>query len=318
MRSVTRLIDQIRNQTENEDFSDFVGIKDSEFIQYLNDAQYNLQSAIVHQHPRVFMSEEIIQAYSGVESYALPSDCFLGNKVHTVEYSPTGAEDDYYVLEQDNLKRRARGASGYPGRYIRIDGKIMLTPAPQGSGKIRVSYVRRLRELDIKRAVVAQKELEGNLVTTAADSQAEWTIELNNSGELETDTSSLSEHDFICIVDKEGNSIMKNIPIKSVNSELITCEPHTPGASETNSIPAGSYIVGGKDTTTHSELSIETERYLISYVAWKILKRDSSVDSQEAFQELSLMQQEIVKSYAVISDDVQYIPQLNSWDDWSY
>ena len=30
------------------------------------------------------------------------------------------------------------------------------------------------------------------------------------------------------------------------------------------------------------------------------------------------MQEEIVKSYAVISDDVQYIPQLNSWDDWSY
>jgi len=314
MRSVTRLIEQIRNQTENEDFSDFVGIKDQEFIQYLNDAQYNLQSAIVHQHPRVFMSEEIIQAVSGTESYALPSDCFLGNKVHTVEYSPTGAEDDYYVLEQDNLKRRARGASGYPGRYIRIDGKIMLTPAPQSSGKIRVSYVRRLRELDLRRAIVANPDQVGD---NDVNSSSDWQIKLDN-GSLQTDVDSLSKHDFICIVDKEGNSVIKNIPIKSIDSEIITCESHTLESSEPTTIPTGSYIVGGKDTTTHSELSIETERYLISYVAWKILKRDSSVDSQEAFQELSLMQEEIVKSYAVISDDVQYIPQLNSWDDWSY
>lgn len=317
MRSVTRLIEQIRKQTENEDFSDFVGIDDSEFIQYLNDAQYNLQSAIVHQHPRVFMSEEIIQAYSGVESYALPSDCFLGNKVHTVEYSPTGAEDDYYVLEQDNLKRRARGSSGYPARYIRIDGKIMLTPAPQGSGKIRVSYVRRLRELDMRRAAVLQKTENGQDVDTVISSSGTTTIMLDASL-TEPDTVNLKEHDYVCIVDKEGNNIVKNIPIVSIDTERLVVDAHTVATGESTIIPPGSYIVGGKDTTTHSELSIETERYLISYVGWKILKRDSSADSSEAFQELSLMQQEIIQSYAVISDDVQYIPQLNSWDDWSY
>ena len=30
-----------------------------------------------------------------------------------------------------------------------------------------------------------------------------------------------------------------------------------------------------------------------------------------------MMLKEIVKSYAMISDDIQFIPQLNSWDDWS-
>ena len=29
-----------------------------------------------------------------------------------------------------------------------------------------------------------------------------------------------------------------------------------------------------------------------------------------------MMLKEIVKSYAMISDDIQFIPQLNSWDDW--
>jgi hypothetical protein len=56
---------------------------------------------------------------------------------------------------------------------------------------------------------------------------------------------------------------------------------------------------------------------LIAYAAFKILKRDSSVDSAEAAQELSAMIQEIVSSYSLITDDVEFIPQLNSWEDWS-
>ena len=57
---------------------------------------------------------------------------------------------------------------------------------------------------------------------------------------------------------------------------------------------------------------------MIAYCAWKILKRDSSVDSQEALTELTMMARDIVSSYGAISDDVKLIPELNSWDDWSY
>lgn len=307
MRSVTRLIDQIRKQTENEEFSDFTGIKDQEFIQYLNDAQYNLQSMIIQQHPRVFIEEVVINAVSGQEKYDLPSNTFLKNKVHNVEYSSTGHEDDYYVLEEDTIKRRNPGVSGSPVKYIRLSGQILMTPQPVSSGKIRINYVKRLRELD-KRAAK---------VDSATVSDSGFTITLTNDADQVTDTTSLSDHDYICIVDKEGNSIVKNIEISSVSVTSIVCPGHTLEEGETAVIPAGSYIVGGKDTTTHSELSIETERYLMAYCAWKILKRDSSVDSAEASQELSLMAKEIVKSYAMVSDDVQYIPQLNSWDDWS-
>ena len=127
MRSVTRLIEQIRKQTENEEVSDFIGIKDEEFIQYLNDAQYNLQAQIVHQHPRVFMDEAIIQTTSGTERYDLPSDCFLGNKVHNVEYSASGNDEDYYTLRQTTMKSRSSGVDADPGQYIRIAGQILLT-----------------------------------------------------------------------------------------------------------------------------------------------------------------------------------------------
>ena len=150
-------------------------------------------------------------------------------------------------------------------------------------------------------------------------SSGDWTIELDNAN-LTTNLDSFKEHDYICIVDKEGNSIVKNISFNytasNPSSASITLSAHTVGTDD-SSILAGHYIVGGKDTTTHGDLPRSVERYLIAYCAWKILKRDSSVDSAEAQTELQGIAQEIVNSYALISDDVQFVPQLTSWDDWS-
>lgn len=321
MRSITKLIDQIRSQTENEEVSDFVGIKDQEFIQYINDAQYNLQAQIVHQHPRVFVKEEIISVVPAQEKYDLPSDCFLGNKVHNVEYSPTGNEEDYYILEEDTLKYRNSGVTGNPVKYIRLSGQLLLTPAPQQGGKVRINYVKRLPELDKRCARIK------TAFTVSGAGLID--VELNNDV-LTTEVDSLKQHDFICIVDKEGRRIFSNLEISEVSYDPATNKNRDPIAStyitiigkskeadDIINVPAGSYIIGGKNTTTHSQLDTSVERYLLAYCVWKILKRDSSVDSNEAMQELELMAQEIIKSYAMISDDVQFIPQLNTWEDWS-
>jgi hypothetical protein len=308
MRSVTRLITQVRRQTENDEVSDFTGISDEEFIQYLNDAQYNLQAAIVHQHPRVFVQEAVINAVAGQERYALPEDCFLRNKVHNVDFSSTGAEDDYFALEEDTIKRRSSGITGTPSKYIRLSGQILLTPQPQSGGKIRINYVHSLRELHKASAKTSAEKV--------IDSVNNFTINLDNNN-FTTDLGLLSDDPHICIIDKNGSNLVSGIHVVSVTNDAIVCEKHTIKDGEVSTIPAGSIIVPGLNSTTHSELDVSVERYLLAYCAWKILKRDSSIDSSEAMQELQLMQQEIVQSYAMISDDIQYIPQLNSWDDWS-
>jgi len=310
MRYLQRIIDQVRRQTENEDVDDFVGIQNSEFIQYLNDAQFHLQAAIVQQHARAFVQETIIDAVSNQERYDLPSDCLLGNKVHNVEYSATGNDEDYYSLDEDTIKKRLSGVSGAPTIYIRLSGQLLISPQPASGGKIRINYVQRARELDLRVAQVAS--------APTLSSSTSWTISLADT--FETDTSSLSEHDYVCVIDKEGNSIIKNIEITASTSSELTCAAHTVSTADGESasdILTDHYIVGGKDATTHCDLPISVERYLIAYCAWKILKRDSSVDSSEAMTELQGLAQEIVSSYAMISDDIQYIPQLNSWDDWS-
>ena len=304
MRYVKYLIDQVRKQTENEEVTDFTGIQDSEFLQCINDAQHNLQALITQQYPDVFTAEKVIQASSGVERYSLPSDCYLGNKIVNVEYSSTGNEDDFYVMEQDTLKRRLPGVSSSPMRYIRQDGEILLSPQPQSSGKIRITYIKRIKELDLRRATVEE--------TPTLSSTSSWYIKI-----LDADPTSLSEHEHVCIVDKKGKVIAKNLPVNNVSSTRVTLDAHTSDEDD-STIQAGHYVVGGEDTSTHGDFDRSVERYIIAYCAWKILKRDSSIDSQEAIAELSLMAKDIVASYGAVSDDVRLIPELNTWDDWSY
>ena len=293
MRYVKYLIDQIRRETENEDPTSFTGIKDSEFLQYLNDAQHRLQSLITAHHPRVFIEETEIDIVSGQESYDLPTDIFLENKVHKVEYSSTGELDDYYILEEADYSVRSSGSTGSPANYIRMSGKILLSPVPT-SGKLRINYIRRIRELDLR-----QMEFESGGYAT-------------DTGILTfkeaSDIDSLSEHDYLCIVDKDGVKIKSNLSYSNLLGTSITLDTGL-------GLGAG-YLVGGKDTTTHSDLPRNCERYLIAYCAWKIFKRDSSMDSGDQQAELSAMEQDIVDSYKVITDDVQYVPQLNPWGDW--
>ena len=109
MKTVANLILQARKATENTDVdeSNGIGIFDSEFTQYLNDAQYRLQSLIVQQHPDVFSDEAEI-TIDGSEKYDLATAApliFINNKVLNAEYSSTGNTDDYYVLEE-NFKVR--------------------------------------------------------------------------------------------------------------------------------------------------------------------------------------------------------------------
>lgn len=304
MRYVKYLIDQVRKQTENEEVTDFTGIQDSEFLQYLNDAQHSLQAIITQQYPEVFVSEEVVQAVAGQERYDLPSDCYLGNKIVNVEFSATGNEDDFYVIEQDTLKRRVPGVSSAPIRYIRQDGQILLSPQPQSSGKLRITYIKRINELDLRRAKVTK--------TPTISSLNNWQIEITD-----TDVEALAEHEYICIVDKRGKTIAKNLAIQSISSDSILLDAHT-SPSEELTIEEGHFVVGGQDSNTHGDFDRSVERYMIAYCAWKILKRDSSTDSGEAQSELSMMAKDIVASYGAISDDVSFIPELNSWDDWSY
>ena len=295
MRRLDQLIAQSRRNTENTDFTEDSGIGDEEFITYANDAQEHLLEAIQNTFPRAFMEEVIIASVPGQEAYTLPDDVLLGSRIDTVEYSSNGSGDDYSVLREGYMKERISGVRSTPSWYVRRNNQILAQPAPSSIGSFRIVYQRRLPELDIRR---------GQVLTVTLDTNARTITSLALDPAVAPDAEGLLEENFITIVDKNGFQQMKRIPIDAVApSGAVTV---TPGfvyeAGETISV--GDYALRGKDSTTNSELPKSAERYIRSYMNWKILKRDSSQDSVEAVDELRAIEEKIVDSYRVPDAEV--------------
>jgi hypothetical protein len=303
MRRVDRLIKQIRIQTENEDSGLNYGIKTEEFLQYINDAQHRLQSLITAMHEHAFVQEDIQSVSKGKQEYALPDLALMNNKVVSVEYSPTTFEDDYYHLTPRNLHIRSTYLEAYPDGYIRRSGKILLQPTPSQSGNLRINYVKRVYDLDIRRGVISVATQSGNTITSLLADVS--------SSKTPLDFELLQDSDYICIVDKNGQMVARNIPIEGLNTATGEISIEAGFQLDGEVISVGNYITAGKDVVTHSELPKMTERYLIAYAAWKILKRDSSVDSTEQQQELSSMEDDIVNAFARIDGDLHPIPLIN-------
>ena len=311
---INAIINEARESTENEDFGEETGISEEEIVKFINQAQNRLHSRIVAQHPQVFIEDYTTSIVANQEAYSLPSHkAFLKNKISSVEYSNTGDVKDYVVLDPEVLKNRYSGNGGEPCRYIRRSGSILLVPIPDVSkGSLRLAYVRKVKKLDKRRGSVQ--------AVTTANSQI-TNLEINYPNSTTIDPNQLRKDTRFTVVDKYGNIKMENVLLSSLTTSasydatVVVDSSFTFGSDE--SISVGDFIVPGAYTTTHLELGPEIERYIQVFTEYKILKRDSSADSQEAFQELSEIEVEIIESYAEISDDILGIPEINE-DDWGF
>lgn len=309
---VDYLIDSVRESTENEEFDSNTGLTEEEVLKFLNQAQYRLHSRIVSAHPQVFTKEYSFTATAGTESYDLEHDTFLSNKITNVEYSSTGLSDDYVKLDRISPHNRRSGAEGNPDSYFTRSDKIYLKPTPTTStGTLRVTSTRRIKGLDKRRGTVQAVTIASSVITN---------LEINYVNGTTVDSTELGKRTRVTVVDKYGTIKMDNILLSSIASSttydatLAIDSSFTHESGET--ITVGDYVLSGDYATTHSELGPEVERYLETFAEWKMLKRDSSVDSAEAFQELRDLESDIIDSYAEISDDVGFIPNINNDGDW--
>jgi len=294
LKNIALLITQSRRATENTDFTDTTGISDEEFIQYANDAQMELQSIISGRNADVFQAEVIIEIVTGQEAYDIPSEAFLENRVDLVEYSNTGTPARFRQIKQGRLPERLSSVeSSTPSFYIRRSGQILLQPIPDDtSATLRLTYQKRLSVLDKRRGQVGSVSLDTTARTITS-------LILDTGSSTTIDKDALEEENFISIVDKNGAIQMDNIPIDSVDltTGVVTISSGFV-YEEGETISAADYALRGKSSTTNSDLQQVCERYILSYMSWKILKRDSSADSAEAGSELSTMQASIIAAYS--------------------
>ena len=315
-KHINALIDEIRESTENEEFDDNVGLSEEEILKFINDAQYRLHAKITAQHPDIFIEEDIQNCVANQEKYDIDFKAAFKNKISKVEYSHDGSAKNYFTLSLSTSRNRSSRYEGYPSIYTRRNGQILVSPVPINSnGTLRISYTSKIKRLDKRRATVIS--VEG---TTSAPTSFEIAYVNGTS----VDSTELNKRNRITIVDKYGTIKMDNILVSSLgasattNDAAITIDTSlwTPVTGEL--IEVGDYVLSGRYATTHSELEEEVERYIQAYAQWKVLKRDSSVDSQEAVMELGQIEADIVASYADISDDIMEIPEINDDYDGDY
>jgi hypothetical protein len=95
----------------------------------------------------------------------------------------------------------------------------------------------------------------------------------------------LDNVDYCCIVSRDGQAVISEIPIDSYNyiTHVVTCaqgyafsddEQAAIDAYLDNDLPV--YVVAGKYASTHSELDMQTEQCLIEYGVARMLALESS------------------------------------------
>lgn len=311
-RLVDYLIEDVRDSSENQDFSDTTGIQDREFLRYLNDAQYRIVSKIINKHPSVFIEEYTQDIVSGQENYSIPMTAHMGNKITQVEYSVNGDPTNYGVLKKTFLSNRASGyyaglVAGYPTHYIRKAGEILLKPVPT-RGVLRVNYTKRMPRLDKRRGSVASVTIVDDVITSLFLDVATDVV----------DADTLNKNSRFSIVGAEGDVKAKNVLFTSINAssgEVII--PATFTLDDGDTIEVGDYILSGPYSSTHTELDEMVERYLIEYAVMKILERDSNTDIQIQLAILQEIETDILSSYSDMSDDITEIPNINNQTfDW--
>jgi len=311
-RYISYLIDDVRQSTENTDVSDTIGIKDAEFLRFLNDAQFRIQNLITQQHPSIFLQEYTTPIVANQEAYTLPHGAYMGNKVTQVEYAAQVAGKIYYEPIRPGSLFERSSQSGRPIKYIRKAGQILLLPTPASStGQLRITYTHKVPKLDFRRGSISAVTLSGNTITS---------LTMNVSTD-QVDKLELDKFTRITIVNDEGGVQMGNIKVLSVDSAsgVVTLDPSfTFESGETISV--GDYVVAGSYSSTHSLLDTMVERYLIAYATFKILQRDSNMSDLQVQQNVLLeMENEIVSAYVEISDDIMEIPNIISYDDdWGF
>lgn len=312
---VDTIIDEVREATENEEFTTSIGLSEEEFIRFFNEAINRLHGRIVSNHPAVFLTEEETSVTSGTQSYSVPRKAFNNNMLAQVEFSFDGTSDNYYPLRPTSLRNRNPNADGDPDFYIRRGGSVLLVPTPDSSsGKIRFTYVRKPKRLDKRRGLVKAVTTSGSAITN---------LEVNYVNGAAVDSGELSKRTRLTIVDKYGNIKMDNILLSAIASSASYDATLTIDSSFTfesgETITVGDYVVSGEYTTTHldpDDFDQPLEDYIREFARLRVLQRDSSVDTQEAFATLSEMEDQIIKNFKELSDDIHDIPEINETMDW--
>lgn len=307
-RYVGRLLELAGEESENpRDEADAdSGLSDLTMLDFINRAQTRLQTVILRDLPHCtfFDSTTTFSPVASQREYDLPVDAFFSAYPRRLRFYPTSGDTTHYYDLKYRINDRGfcEDTSSCPTEYTIQGRDIVISPIPNmSSGTFKLTYVRRSDRLDLRRGVIESFTSSGGYYTS---------ITLDVDAES-YDAETIADEDHINVCDALGSVGYYNLTYSSFDSAtgVVTLTPSTFSTSD-GTIAIGNYITTGYQTTTHSALPIECDRYLVNFTAWKALKADSSDDSMGEGSELDAMEGEIVAAFSLLSTDIIELPIL--------
>jgi len=294
------LIKKARRLSGEEDYNETdYGIPTSFFIEALNDASDLIHLHLVNEKCEPFAAYDDTTISAETESIAVPTDIFSTNLVYSVWYSSDGTSfgDPLEMM----YEREPSLTAGYPERYF-VDGGRIYFDRKVSSGTYRVRYERSIDKLDVRRAIVSSS-------TGTLPALATITIDITDTlyydSEQWTDTL-LAE--YITLNDRDGNILMRDIPVESYDSStgVITIDTFTAQSGET--VPAGSFVLFGPSSTTHSKLPRAAEMYFKEYLKSLAYEERSQDDVKLSNARLSTFLEQIAEVYSSLPSGFATVP----------
>lgn len=302
MKRIELLIEEARRTSLNKEYSTTIGISQEEFLRFANEAQRVLFREIIKANPNFFNADLEEAAVAGQEEYVLSNRIHAG-RIERVEFSSTGQVKDYYELDKRSIQERSSYVGGNPIGYIRRGKSILLQPTPQASsGQIRYTFVEKPKELQIRRAKVSAVTDSGTQVTALTLLAADLAI-YDPGNEL-------AKHNYLSIVDRDGEVKMSGIEYDSINTGtgVVTLSAFTYASGET--IAVGDWVILGASSSNVSVLGDEdVDDYLINSMIYKAMSRDNSVLGAQEKAKADEILISIIESFAD-DGDVMEIPIL--------
>lgn len=311
MKRVDFLIHEARALAEALDVpttTSDVGFSNEEILRFMNDAQDRMQTLLSNANStsKPFTIEKIISLDADQEEveFGVGDRVAYHKEIESVEYSRTGLDTDYTHLDKVHFFNRDTSVSEWPYGYYTRFGKIYLVPQnDNANATLRVLYERQMDDLDVRRGLIS--------TVTGLTSTGFTSITLDSTAD-ESSTPSLSEIDYICICDADGEVQVYNIPVGTYTTSTNVLTPRAGFTFQTGeAIAVNDYVTFHKYTTTHSALPDECERYLLQYTWEQLAMRDSLDDLNRIREQRFAMEADIVANMRSQTGEVAYIPTLD-------
>lgn len=298
------LLKKARVLSGEEDYNDDdYGIRTQFLLEALNDANDFVHLHLVNEKCEPFATYKDIDVVPSQEFYDVPDDVFVDHLVYSVSHSPDGLATSFMEPLELSYQRSTPLLAGSPESYFIDNGKIFLDRTPI-SGVLRVRYEKSAPRLDTRRGLISGTAGSFPVYTSI-------TIDITDSNYSANDWEDLPE--YLSIVDRDGNILMKNIPVTSFDEAtgVITVDTRTAEDDDLAAAVVGSsrWIVFGPNSTTHSKLPSVFELFFKEYLKTIVFEGRSQDDVKTANPRMSAFLEQLTEVYSSLPSGYAGIPQ---------